>query len=94
MLDYSSFFEKKMKKTRFIGCSLVEVDFARTDLSGAIFDRSNLSGAVFSQTNLENADFRAAENFSFDPEQNRMKKAKFSISGLAGLLGKYNLLIE
>lgn len=94
VLDYSSFFGKKMKKTRFTGCSLVEVDFATTDLSGAIFDKSDLSMAVFKQTNLENADFRAAENYTFDPAENRMKKAKFSISGLPGLLGRYNLVIE
>jgi uncharacterized protein YjbI with pentapeptide repeats len=83
-----------MKKSRFIGCSLVEVDFATADLSGAVFDKSNLSMAVFKQTNLENADFRAAENYALDPAENRMKKAKFSASGLAGLLSKYNLVIE
>jgi hypothetical protein len=43
---------------------------------------------------LEKADFRSAFNFSIDPEMNRMKKAKFSRTGVFGLLHKYNIEIE
>jgi len=94
VLDYSSFFGKKLKKARFNDCSMKEVDFSSTDLSGAEFGNCDLSMAVFTQCNLEKTDFRTAVNYSFDPETNKMKKAKFSISGLAGLLGKYNIEIE
>ena len=94
VLDYSSFFGKKLKNTRFVECSLKEVDFSTTDLSGALFGNCDLSMAVFKQCNLEKSDFRTAYNYAFDPEQNRMKKARFSVSGLAGLLGKYNIEIE
>lgn len=94
VLDYSSFFGKKLKNTRFIDCSLKEVDFSTSDLSGALFGNCDLSMAVFKQCNLEKADFRTAYNYAFDPEQNRMKKARFTVSGLAGLLGKYNIEIE
>lgn len=94
VLDYSSFFGKKLKKARFTDCSLKEVDFSSTDLSGAEFGNCDLSMAVFNQCNLEKCDFRTAHNYAFDPEANKMKKAKFSSSGLAGLLGKYNIEIE
>jgi len=94
ILDYSSFFGKKLKKTRFIDCTMKEVDFSSADLSGAEFNRCDLSMTVFKQSNLENADFRTAFNYAFDPEVNKMKKAKFSSFGLAGLLGKYNIEIE
>lgn len=93
-LDYSSFFKKKMKKAKFDNCSLKEVDFTETDLSQAEFDACDLSQAVFSYSILEKTDFRSAHNFSIDPDKNKIRKARFSTSGLAGLLGKYNIEIE
>lgn len=94
LLDYSSFIEKKMKKTRFADCSMKEVDFSGTDLSMAGFENCDLSGSVFKYTNLEKADFRTSYNYSFDPEINKIKLARFSLSGLPGLLGKYNIEID
>jgi fluoroquinolone resistance protein len=93
-LDYSSFVAKKMKKTKFTDCSLKEVDFSEADLSMADFGNCDLLNAVFQRTNLEKADFRTAANYSIDPEMNRIGKAKFSYSGLAGLLEKYKIEIE
>jgi len=90
-LDYSSFFEKKMKKTVFHGCSLKESDFTGTDLAMAVFENCDLSNASFVRSNLEKADFRTARHYSFDPDLNKMKKAKFSHEGVIGLLAKYNL---
>ncbi len=81
-LDYSSFFQMKMKKTNFIDCSIKEVDFAETDLSMAVFKNCDLLNTSFIRTNLEKADFRSALNYSFDPELNKIKKAKFSSEGL------------
>ena len=45
-------------------------------------------------SNLEKADFRTAANYSFNPELNKMKKTRFSLSGLPGLLAKYDIEIE
>ena len=83
-----------MKKTKFEDCSLKEVDFSAADLSMAVFLNCDLSQAVFQQTNLEKADFRTAFNYSLNPEANKIKKAKFSLSGIVGLLGKYDIIIE
>jgi len=83
-----------MKKASFIDCSLKEVDFTAVDLSMAVFGNCNLERALFHESNLEKADFRTAANYTIDPETNKIKKAKFSTSGLAGLLGKYNIEIE
>jgi len=94
IVDYSSFFKKKIKNTKFVNCSIKEVDFAEVDLSMSIFDNCDLLNASFVRTNLEKTDFRSARNYSIDPEMNRMKNAKFSNLGLAGLLYKYNLDIE
>ncbi len=93
-LDYCSFFRKKMKKTIFRHCSIKEADFTETDLSLAVFDHCDLQHTVFVQANLEKADFRTGRNYAFDPEQNRIKKARFSAEGVIGLLSKYNIEIE
>ncbi|MCU0431991.1 MAG: pentapeptide repeat-containing protein [Bacteroidia bacterium] len=94
VLDYSVFFKMKMKKTPFANCSLKQVDFEETDLTEAVFNDCDLTAANFQKTILEKADLRTAVNFNIDPEQNRMKKARFSGQGLPGLLGKYGLNIE
>jgi uncharacterized protein YjbI with pentapeptide repeats len=71
-----------------------EADFSETDLSGALFDGSDLQQAIFFHTNLETADFRAAGNYSINPETNRIRKAKFSLLGVTGLLDTYGIEIE
>jgi fluoroquinolone resistance protein len=93
-LDYCIFYKKKLKKAIFSGCSLKEVDFTESDLSAAAFINCDLANATFLQTNLEKADFRKATNYAFDPELNKIKKAKFSHADIAGLLRKYNIEIE
>lgn len=93
-LDYSVFTGKKMKKSLFAACLLREVDFSEADLSQADFQNSDLSDSIFHRTNLEKANFITAINYTIDPEENRVRKAKFSADGLSGLLRKYDLEIE
>ncbi|HNX08430.1 MAG TPA: pentapeptide repeat-containing protein, partial [Bacteroidales bacterium] len=63
------------------------------DLSGAVFDNCNLDRAIFQHTLLEKADFSTAYGYAIDPEVNRLKQARFSSTGLNGLLYKYDLEI-
>jgi len=93
-LDYASFFKVKLKNTTFKNCKLEETEFAAADCTGVVFDNCDLDGAIFDQTNLEKADFRSAVNYRIDPENNRITWARFSVSGLAGLLKKYKIVIE
>lgn len=93
-LKHSSFYELKLKKTVFRNSQLEEVDFAGCDLSEAVFDNCDLKGAVFDRTTLVKTDFRTSINYSFDPEINKIKKAKFSLPEVLGLLGKYDIVIE
>lgn len=94
MLNLSTFFQLGLKNTHFLNCSLQEVDFAEADLTKAVFQNCDLSGAIFDQTNLEQADFRTSYGFTIDPENNRIKKARISLTGLPGLLTKYDLMID
>jgi fluoroquinolone resistance protein len=94
LLNLSSFHKLKLKKTIFRNCSLHEVDFTHADLSGALFENCDLARSLFENTILEKADLRSAYNYSIDPEINKLKKAKFSMEGLRGLLDKYDIEIE
>ncbi|MGB3948278.1 MAG: pentapeptide repeat-containing protein [Bacteroidia bacterium] len=94
MLNHASFYKTKIKKTVFKNCHLQETDFAEADLTNSVFDNCNLAHAIFERTILEKADFRSAYNYTIDPEMNRIKKAKFSVLGLSGLLDKYDIDIE
>jgi uncharacterized protein YjbI with pentapeptide repeats len=94
VLDYCSFARKKMLKTSFTNSSMKGVDFSATDLTGSLFSNVDLSKAIFNKTVLRQADLSTATNFDIDPESNNIRKAKFSIYGLAGLLGKYDIEVE
>jgi fluoroquinolone resistance protein len=92
LLKLSVFQKLKLKKTSFKNCNLQEADFSETDLSAAVFDNCDFNRAIFYKTLLEKADFRTAFNYSsIDLENNRIKKAKFSRSGVVGLLDKYGI---
>lgn len=93
-LNHSLFYKTKIKRTQFRNSQLQETDFTETDLGGSLFENCDLSNAVFDQTILEKVDLRTSHNFTIDPEKNRIKKAKFSLSGLPGLLHQYNIEIE
>lgn len=94
ILDHASFFDTRATNSVFKESSLVSVDFTGCDLTSSVFLKSNLLNAVFERTNLSKADLREAENFNIDPEQNQLKKARFSLDGLSGLLHKYDIVIS
>ena len=93
-LSFSSFFQLKLKKIQFYKCKLEQVEFSGADLTGAILTGSNLNNATFRNSILEGADFRQSHNLSIDPEQNRLRNAKFTLKDLPGLLSKYHLKIS
>ena len=93
-LNHSSFYQCKIKGTSFSNCQLQEVDFTEADLSAAVFERCDFGRAQFDQTNLTKADFRTSFNFVINPENNQIKKARFSIETLAGLLAGYDIVVD
>ncbi len=92
-LDYAVFFDKKLKKTHFIECSMKEVHFLKCDLTNALFDACDLELAKFADNTLASADFSSSYNLSMDPDDNLIKKARFSRHNLPGLLAKYDIKI-
>jgi fluoroquinolone resistance protein len=94
VLDYCSFMGKKMVKTRFSNSSMKNMVFTDANLTQAVFDRADLAGTLFSQTLLKEADFTTAINYAIDPALNLVKKAKFSLYGLPGLLTRYDIKVQ
>lgn len=92
-LDYAIFLDRKLKKSRFTECSLREVQFLNCDLAGSVFSRCNLEFARFEKNDLSKVDFSSSYNLSLDPDENKVKKARFSLHNLPGLLKKYDLVI-
>jgi fluoroquinolone resistance protein len=93
-LDHSSFYRTKIKKTIFRNSRLNEVDFTECDLTNSVFENCDMLNTKFEKTIIEKADFRTSYNYSIDPENNRIKKAKFSFEGIPGLLDKYDIEIS
>lgn len=93
-LSHSTFYKTAIKKTIFKDSQLLEVDFTECDLTDSMFSNCDLANATFDRTVIEKADFRTSFNYSIDPEINRIKKAKFSIFGIPGLLEKYDIIID
>ncbi|MEP0366297.1 MAG: pentapeptide repeat-containing protein [Cyclobacteriaceae bacterium] len=93
-LDLSSFYQLSLKSTVFKNCSLQEVDFTESDFSRGQLINCDLASAVFDRTNLQSADLSSATNFNIDPENNNIKKAKFALGELQGLLNKYDILVK
>jgi uncharacterized protein YjbI with pentapeptide repeats len=92
-LELSGFYKLRIPGTSFISCRLAEADFTEANLSNSDFKGSDLHGAIFDSTNLENADLSEAFHYHIDPDNNRIRKAKFSIPGIIGLLAKYDIEI-
>jgi uncharacterized protein YjbI with pentapeptide repeats len=93
-LDNAIFYKKKNKTAKFTNCSMVETDFTEADLTDVEFISCNLNRAFFDRTVLKNADLRTSYNFTIDPDNNDIKKARFSVHGLPGLLSRYDIRIE
>jgi uncharacterized protein YjbI with pentapeptide repeats len=94
VLDYSSFDRKKLNKSSFTDCRIHEANFTEADLSKSSFTKCDFLGTLFSNTNLSGVDFTTSYNFTLDPSMNIVKKAKFLSTNLAGLLTKFDIIIE
>jgi uncharacterized protein YjbI with pentapeptide repeats len=94
VLNFSSFYKMNLKKAEFKNCTLHEADFTEADFTGAVFHNCDLAKTSFENTILEKADLRTSFNYSIDPNINRIKKAKFSLPAVVGLLDKYDIQIE
>lgn len=93
-LNNSVFYKSTIRKTIFKNSKLVEVDFSESDISNSMILNCDLSGAIFDRTNLDKADLRTSFNYTINPSSNKLKKAKFSLSEVHGLLRQFDIEID
>ena len=94
LLDYGNFVALDLRKSAIQACLAKEADFAETNLSEANCRGTDFAGARFGNTNLTKADFRQALNYSIRPDENKIKKAKFSLPEATLLLYGLDIILE
>lgn len=94
IMDHAVFSALKLQNMKLHNCRLHGSDFTNAQLLQLSFDGSDLHDAQFDGTLLDKCDFRTAQAYRIHPDLARIKKSKFSLHGLPGLLTKYDLIIE
>lgn len=92
-LNLSSFYKVKLKNTTFKNCTLHETDFTEAEASSLVFLNCDFLRAIFHNTNIEKSNFCSSYNYAINPEINKVKKAKFSLNGVIGLLEHLDITI-
>ena len=93
-LSYCNFPDLNLSGTKFSNCHLNTCDFFGTNLKNAIFENSSLPETQFENCDLRGADFRTAQSFVIDPDDNQLGKAMFSLQGALTFLKRLNIIIE
>jgi len=93
-LQNCNFSDLKMKKARFIGCTIDECDFENAFLVESKFDDSIFRGTLFHNCNLERASFFEAKGYEIDPRVNNIKKAVFSVPDVLSLIECFGVEIK
>ena len=94
ILDYAVFVKNNLKNTVIKNCRLQGASFIEVNLTAAAFVRCDLAKAVFERSNLEKTDFTTSWSYSINPETNKLKKTKFSMPEVVGLLNNLDIVIE
>ena len=85
-------FKTKHEAARFEDCHMQRAVFMDTNWEQAHFVNSELRDTIFENANLKKWDFGTSRNYSSDPEKNQIPKAKFSLTGLPGLLTRHDIV--
>jgi fluoroquinolone resistance protein len=93
-INYSNFGFLKTPKIKIINCEAKEVDFLEADMNNGVFTNTDFEKSRFFKTNLSGADFRGARNYFIDVQNNTIKKARFSLPEVLGLLKGLDIIIE
>ena len=94
ILDFSKFYTLKIKGTTFTDCSIIAVDFMKTDLTGVLFDNCDLYRSEFKWATADKCDFRTSYNYTIDPSKTKLKKALFSLKEVKGLLFTHDIIVN
>jgi len=97
--EKQNYYQVALTKGEYDNCTFVNCVFSDSDLSNVSFTECefqdcDFKAAIFERTIVEKTDFRTSYNYAIDPENNKIKKAKFSMPEVLGLLSKYNIEVK
>lgn len=75
-----------LRRTRFINCSLKDIDFSDAKLGHAEFTHSVLENSAFHGADLTDADLRYASRYLIDPKYTRLKGTKVDLPEAVSIL--------
>lgn len=75
-------------------CKAHDVDFREADLSNGEFFMTDFEGSLFMHTKLYAATFTQAINYNINPNENDIRKGKFSMPDVIELLRNFQIEIE
>ncbi|CAN5602627.1 pentapeptide repeat-containing protein [soil metagenome] len=92
-ISYSSFYGKNLKKMQVVDCMADETDFTNCNLMQSNFAGTDLRDAIFANTDLSQANFVNATNYSINLQNNKTKKAKFSLPEALSFLYALDIIL-
>lgn len=93
-ISHSSFFELELREIIIEECKAHDVDFRGCDLSNGRFILTDFQNSLFLNSKLYAADFTDAINYSINPQENDIRKGKYSMPDAINLLHYFDIEIE
>ena len=93
-MNFSSFMGLSLSEIVIEDCKAEEVDFRETNLSGANLAYTDFNKSQFVHCDLTKTDFTEATGYNIDPNQNKIKQAKFSFPEVIALLNHFDIEIN
>ncbi len=93
-ISYSSFYELDLKWIIIEECKAHDVDFREANLSNGSFVLTDFARSLFMHTKLNSADFTDAINYHINPNENDIRKGKFSLPDALVLLNSFEIEIN
>lgn len=93
-ISHSSFYELDLTEIVIEECKAQQVDFREGDFSDGVFTLTDFEGSLFMHSKLHAADFIDAINYSINPLENDIRKAKFSMPDAINLLHSFEIELQ
>lgn len=93
-LKNCDFSDMKLNSSKFIKCLIEGSDFINSELKLASFKKSRLPDTTIQGCTLIDSNFLHASDFLINPAENKLFNAKFSASGLIGLVKTFGIKVE
>ena len=94
ILSHSTFAGLSLKRMTLKDCTAIDVVFSDADLTETDCTGTDFSESRFFHTNLTKADFRGATGYSIAPDQNTLRKTRFSLPEAISLLHSLDIVLE